>query len=203
MASTRRGSIAQTLGAHFAGGAGQAAGMGKPVPSTIRMTNWRADTAALKERGSLRIWPDPQMEWLAAPSGRRGRPAIVSDAAMQICLMLKELYGLPLRQATGLMASLLTLARLDWPVPNVSTFRRQQVLTVTIPHRHRRPAGYGAPGRWGSGAARPQGELLSRACSRRRNEIETAQGLGSRAHSPPSRPAPRLTLSPDVVHERT
>lgn len=98
--------------------------MGKPVPSTIRTTNWRADNAALKERGSLRIWLDPQMEWLAAPSGRRGRPAIVSDAAMQICLMLNELYGLPLRQATGLMASLLTLARLDWPVPNVSTFRR-------------------------------------------------------------------------------
>jgi hypothetical protein len=79
--------------------------MSKPVPPTYRTTNWRAYNAALKQRGSLRIWFDPEMEWLAAPRGRRGRPASFSDAAIQTCLMLKALFGLPLRQTTGLVAS--------------------------------------------------------------------------------------------------
>ncbi len=74
------------------------------------------------------------MEWLAVPSGRRGRPAIFSDAATQACLMLKALFGLPLRQTSGLVASLLRLAKLDWPVPDYSTLcLRSRDLTVTIP----------------------------------------------------------------------
>jgi hypothetical protein len=91
--------------------------MSKPVPSTYCTTNWPAYNAALKQRGALLIWFDPQTEWVAAPSGRRGRPATFSDAAIQTCLMLKALFGLPLRQTTGLVASLLKLAKLDWPVP--------------------------------------------------------------------------------------
>lgn len=110
--------------------------MSRPVPPTYRTTNWRAYNAALKQRGSLRIWFDPEMEWLAVPSGRRGRPATFSDAAIQTCLMLKALFGLPLRQTTGLVESLLKLAKLDWPVPDFSTLcRRQNDLTVTIPYR--------------------------------------------------------------------
>lgn len=110
--------------------------MSKPVPATYRPANWRAYNEALKQRGSLLIWFDPEMEWLAVPTGRRGRPATFSDAAIQTCLMLKALFGLPLRQTTGLVASLLKLAKLDWPVPDFSTLcRRQDDLTVTIPYR--------------------------------------------------------------------
>ena len=110
--------------------------MSKPVPPTYRTTNWRAYNAAVKQRGSLLIWFDPEMEWEAAPSGLRGRPATFSDAAIQTCLMLKALFGLPLRQTTGLVESLLKLARLDWPVPDFSTLcRRQNDLTVSIPYR--------------------------------------------------------------------
>lgn len=108
--------------------------MTKPAPPSYRTINWPTYNAALKQRGSLRIWFDPEMEWLAVPSGRRGRPATFSDVAIQTCLMLKALFGLPLRQATGLVASLLRLAKLDWPVPDYSTLcRRQKDLTVTIP----------------------------------------------------------------------
>ena len=107
--------------------------MTKPVPAIYRTTNWRAYNAALKRRGSLLIWFDPEMEWLAAPSGKRGRPAIFSDVAIQTCLMLKALFGLPLRQTSGLVASLLKLAKLDWPVPDYSTLcLRSKDLTVTI-----------------------------------------------------------------------
>ena len=41
-----------------------------------------------------------------------------TDAAVQACLTLKALFGLPLRQATGMVSSLLELAGLDWPVPD-------------------------------------------------------------------------------------
>jgi hypothetical protein len=36
--------------------------MSKPVPGTYRTTNWRAYSEALKQRGSLLIWFDPEME---------------------------------------------------------------------------------------------------------------------------------------------
>ena len=76
------------------------------------------------------------MDWQAGPSGRRGRPATFSDAAIQACLTLKTLFGLPLRQVTGLVASLLKLAKLDWPVPDYSTLcRRQKDLPITIPYQ--------------------------------------------------------------------
>ena len=52
------------------------------------------------------------------------------------CLTLKALFGLPLRQTTGLVASLLRLAGLDWAVPDFSTLsRRPSGLNVAIPYR--------------------------------------------------------------------
>ena len=110
--------------------------MSKPAPPTYRTTNWRSYDAALRQRGSLAIWFDPQMEWLAVPRGGRGRPATFSDAAIQTCLTLKALFGLALRQTTGLVASLLKLADLDWLVPDFSTLcRRSSGLIVQIPYR--------------------------------------------------------------------
>lgn len=50
--------------------------------------------------------------------------------------MVKVLFGLPLRQTTGMVASILQMAGLDWPVPDFSTLsRRQKTLTVQITHR--------------------------------------------------------------------
>lgn len=110
--------------------------MSKPTPPTCRTTNWRSYNLALKQRGSLLIWFDPETDWLAVPSGKRGRSATFTDAAIQACLTLKALFGLPLRQTTGLVASLLELAGLDWPVPDFSTLcRRQKGLCVSIPYR--------------------------------------------------------------------
>ncbi|GAA0300214.1 hypothetical protein GCM10008966_21190 [Rhodovulum strictum] len=46
------------------------------------------------------------------------------------------LFRLPLRQTAGMVASLLRLAGLDWPVPDYSTLcRRQKTLKVQIPYR--------------------------------------------------------------------
>ena len=89
--------------------------------------------AALKQHGALLIWFDPETIWLAGPSGKRGRLATVSDAAIRACLTLKALFGLPLRQTTGLGASLLKLAGRDWAVPDFSTLpRRPSGLSIAI-----------------------------------------------------------------------
>ena len=51
-------------------------------------------------------------------------------------LSVKVLFKLPLRQAAGMVATLLKLAGLDWPVPDYSTLcRRQKTVTVQIPYR--------------------------------------------------------------------
>ena len=49
---------------------------------------------------------------------------------------IKVLFGLPLRQTTGFVQSLLALTELDWSVPDFSTLcRRQKTLPVAIPYR--------------------------------------------------------------------
>jgi len=107
--------------------------MSKPIPPTYKTTNWAEYNAALKRRGSLTIWFDPQMAWQAAPSGKRGRQQAYSDAAIQTCLTLKVVFGMALRQTTGFVESLLKLASLDWLVPDFSTLsRRQKTLAISI-----------------------------------------------------------------------
>ena len=61
---------------------------------------------------------------------------VFSDAAIQFCLSIKVLFKLPLRQTAGMVASLLRLAGLDWPVPDYSKLcSRQKTLKVQIPYR--------------------------------------------------------------------
>ena len=101
-----------------------------------RTTNWKAYNAALKARGDLTIWLDKDMQWLAAPSGKRGRSQTFSDAAIQFCLTIKCLFGLPLRQTLGLVQSLLKMAGLPWAAPDYSTVcRRQKGLDVRVHYR--------------------------------------------------------------------
>ena len=49
---------------------------------------------------------------------------------------MKVLFGMPLRQTTGFVESLLRLVGLDWRVPDFSTLcRRRRTLNVAIPYR--------------------------------------------------------------------
>lgn len=110
--------------------------MSRPTPLTYKIKNWRAYNEALKRRGSLTIWFDPEMTWAARPTGKRGRQPTYSDAAIQTCLTMKVLFGMALRQTTGFVESLLQLSGLDWSVPDFSTLsRRQKTLAVNIPYR--------------------------------------------------------------------
>ena len=88
--------------------------MSKPSPARYRTTNWSSYTASLRKRGSLLIWLDKDMTWLAPPDGSPGRPAVFSDAAIQFCLTIKVLFKLP-----------------DY----TTLCRRQKTLSVQIPYR--------------------------------------------------------------------
>ena len=100
-----------------------------------RTTNWKQYNAALKARGSLTIWLDKGMSWFAAASGKRGRSPQFSDAAIQFCLTIKNLFGLALRQTTGFVQSL-ALSGLSWFAPDFSTLcRRQRSLDVQVAYR--------------------------------------------------------------------
>ena len=54
------------------------------------------------------------MTRLAPHCGSPGRPAVFSGAAIRFCLTIKILFKLPLRQTTGIVASLLKMTSLDW-----------------------------------------------------------------------------------------
>lgn len=114
--------------------------MSKPTPPRYRTTNWKSYNSALKRCGSLLVWLDRDMVWLAPKAGHIGRPPVFSDAAIQLCLMVKVLFGLPLRQTTGMVSSILHMAGLDWPVPDFSTLSRRQK-TITVEISSRRAAG--------------------------------------------------------------
>jgi hypothetical protein len=110
--------------------------MPKPQPKKYGTQNWPDYNQSLKQRGAMLLWIDKKMDWLAPGSGKRGRAEKFSDAAIQFCLMVKNLFGLALRQATGMVASLLKLSGLDWPMPDNSTLcRRQQRLQVCISYQ--------------------------------------------------------------------
>ena len=89
------------------------------APTKYKTKNWSSYNDSLKQRGSLSIWFDPEMVWTPPPSGKRGRQQQFSDAAIQTCLTLKVLFGMPLRQTTGFVQSLLRMVGLDWAAPDL------------------------------------------------------------------------------------
>ncbi len=108
----------------------------RPKPPSYETRNWSDYSAALKKRGSLTIWFDPDMVWTPPPSDKRGRQQSYSDAAIQVCLTMKSLFGLALRQTSGFVESLLQLISLDQGVPDFNTLcRRQKALAMDIPSR--------------------------------------------------------------------
>ena len=105
-----------------------------PSAPGYRTSSWSRCNAALARRGSLSVWSDADLDWRAARTGKRGHPEVFSDQAIQTCLTLKVLFGLPLRQTVGLVAILIKMAGLDWPVPDWSTLCcRQASISIPIP----------------------------------------------------------------------
>lgn len=78
------------------------------------ITNWPEYENGLKQRGSLTLWLTPEVIalWKASARTTPGGQARYSDLAIQTCLMLRTAFRIPLRQAEGLMASVISLMNL-------------------------------------------------------------------------------------------
>ena len=103
-----------------------------------RVINWAEYDAGLRARGSLTVWFTTEAieGWRAeARTGRGGRPKY-SNLAIATALMLRAVFRLALRQAEGLIGSILKLLGLDLAVPDHSTLsRRAETLEVPRPKR--------------------------------------------------------------------
>jgi len=60
-------------------------------------------------------------------SGKPGRPKEYSELAIEYCLMLRQVYKLPLRQTEGFLKSLITLMGLDIKAPDYSCLSKRSI----------------------------------------------------------------------------
>lgn len=86
----------------------------------FKVTNWPEYEAGLRDRGSLTAWltPEALAGWPAPRRKTRGGQPRYSDLAIETALKLGLVFGLRLRQAEGLLASVLQMMRLALAVPD-------------------------------------------------------------------------------------
>jgi Transposase DDE domain len=98
---------------------------------SFKVQNWPEYEAGLRRRGSLTLWiEDTALEcWQTCGPGGQAR---YSDAAIQTSLMMRTAFKLPLRQAEGLITSVLTLMDLTISAPDHTTVSRRAVKLAVI-----------------------------------------------------------------------
>ena len=93
--------------------------------------NWKDYNRSLVQRGSITVWfsEDAIDKWLAAPTGKRGRPTTYSEDAILTALLIRFVFHLPLRALEFFLASLVSVMGLSLPSPSYSQIcRRAQLL---------------------------------------------------------------------------
>ncbi|MBP2444076.1 transposase [Rhizobium leguminosarum] len=93
----------------------------------FQVTNWPAYNESLRQRGDLTIWVSDGALclWSASRRKSRGGQPKYSDLAIALCLTLRAVYGLALRQTQGLVRSVAALMEFDIAVPDFSTLSRR------------------------------------------------------------------------------
>jgi hypothetical protein len=99
----------------------------KIAKQKFQVTNWPAYNESLRQRGDLTIWGSDEAlcQWSAPRRTSPGGQPKYSDLAITLCLTLRVVYGLPLRQTQGLMRSVAALMGIDIAVPDFSTLSRR------------------------------------------------------------------------------
>jgi IS5 family transposase len=100
-----------------------------------RVSNWPGYDRALVRRGDITLWisEDAIRAWKRAPTGGRGAQRKFSDHAIETALTLRLAFKLPLRQAEGILRSVLVLMGVDLEAPDHTTLsRRSQCLDVEL-----------------------------------------------------------------------
>ena len=83
----------------------------------------------------MTLWlsADATDAWRPSPSGRPGGQKRFSDVAIETALVLRLVFGLPLRQTEGFVRSVLALMGADLDAPDHTTLsRRSQQLAVML-----------------------------------------------------------------------
>ncbi|WP_417810011.1 transposase [Thioclava sp.] len=107
---------------------------GKFAKATFRVTNWADYNESLRRRGDLAVWisEDVVQNWSAERRKTRGGQARYSDLAIELCLTLRVVFNLALRQTQGFIRSIARLLKLELSVPDFSTLsRRGGALKIT------------------------------------------------------------------------
>ena len=98
------------------------------------VTNWAEYEGGLRRRGSLTLWITDEAiaAWAATRRATPGGQATHSDSAIQTCLMLRAAFKLALRQAEGLMLSVVELLGCELAVPDHTTVSRRAARLESI-----------------------------------------------------------------------
>lgn len=89
------------------------------------MSNWKDYNESLRCRGDITVWFSEEAIEHWHPKkipGKLGRPKVYSDLAIECCLMLRQVYKLPLRQTEGFLRSLIKLMKLEINAPDYSPY---------------------------------------------------------------------------------
>ena len=107
-----------------------------PKKQKYRVRNWNQYNRSLINRGSITVWFDEKSiaQWHdSETTSQRGRPRVYADIAIHCVLLIKVVFGLPLRSLQGFVESLVVLLKLPISVPNYTTIsRRQKSLQVAL-----------------------------------------------------------------------
>lgn len=101
-----------------------------------KIRNWREYNQALVNRGKIAFWiaDEAIRQWEERnKTGKRGKPKLYSDLAIETALTLREVFHLPLRQVEGFLASILVKMGSNRKAPDYSTLSvRAATLQVSI-----------------------------------------------------------------------
>ena len=95
----------------------------KSYKTRYHVRNWKQYNEALCQRGDITIWLSEKAieQWAPKKTGKRGRPRLYSDTAIQVSLLVRLFIKKPLHQTTGFLRSMKKALGLDIPIPHYST----------------------------------------------------------------------------------
>lgn len=100
------------------------------------MRNWKEYNQALVDRGNIQFWITEEaiQNWEEKnKTGKRGKPRIFSNTAIETAITLQQVFHLPLRQTEGFLKSIFTRIGARVKTPDFSTISlRSEHLPITI-----------------------------------------------------------------------
>ena len=107
------------------------------------VTNWTEYNESLRRRGDITVWLDESVMsyWGVARTGKRGRPWQYSEFAITVCLEIRTVFHLALRQTQGFVRSLFRLMKLELAVPDFSTLSRRTGKLLPLPGERSKASG--------------------------------------------------------------